>query len=122
MARFDTSGLDELLADMQRMEQQTGPVAEAMTMAAAEIIKQSWQRSAEEHGYNDSRQTDRPNNIQDLVLAFPQEDGFCDFTDTDVHVSGVDVDHDHHCKRSNHDRKHDRAPCAAPEIFCMVTA
>lgn len=54
MARFDTSGLDDLLADMQRMEQQTGPVAEAMTMAAAEIIKQSWQRSAEEHEMRDT--------------------------------------------------------------------
>ena len=54
MARFDTSGMDDLLADMQRMGQQTGPLAEAMTMAAAEIIKGCWQRSAEEHGLRDT--------------------------------------------------------------------
>ena len=54
MARFDTSGMDALLADMQRMGQQTGPLAEAMTMAAAEIIKGCWQRSAEEHGLRDT--------------------------------------------------------------------
>ena len=54
MARFDTSGMDGLIADLNHMEQQTGPLAEAMTMAAAEIIKGCWQRSAEEHGLRDT--------------------------------------------------------------------
>lgn len=54
MARFDTSGMDDLINDMIRMGQNTGPVAEAMTMAAAEIIKRCWQRSAEEHGLRDT--------------------------------------------------------------------
>lgn len=54
MARFDTSGMDDLINDMERMGQNTGPVAEAMTMAAAEIIKGCWQRSAEEHGLRDT--------------------------------------------------------------------
>jgi hypothetical protein len=54
MARFDTSGLDDLLADMTRLEQQTGPVAEAMTMAAAEVTKRCWQRAATEEGLIDT--------------------------------------------------------------------
>lgn len=54
MARFDTSGMDDLINDMIRMGETTGPMAEAMTMAAAEIIKRCWQRSAEEHGLRDT--------------------------------------------------------------------
>lgn len=54
MARFDTSGMDDLLADMQRMGENTGPAAEAMTLAAAEVIKGCWQRAAEEHGLRDT--------------------------------------------------------------------
>lgn len=54
MARFDTSGMDDLINDMIRMGQNTGPMAEAMTMTAAEIIKRCWQRSAEEHGLRDT--------------------------------------------------------------------
>ena len=50
MARFDTSGLDDLINDMRRMEQDSGPAAEGLVMAAAEIIRQAWERSAQEHG------------------------------------------------------------------------
>ena len=51
MARMDTSGLDELISEMQRMGQDTGPVAEEMVEAAVEIIKQSWINAANEHGH-----------------------------------------------------------------------
>lgn len=54
MARFDTSGLDDLVNDMRRLEQDTGEVAEAMVMAAAQIIQRCWQRSITEHGLIDT--------------------------------------------------------------------
>lgn len=84
MARFDTSGMDDLLADMQRMGENTGPVAEAMTMAAAEVIKGCWQRSAEEHGLRDTG---------DLIasIGYPQAPtNFGDALGIDVYPQGKD--------------------------------
>ena len=54
MARFDTSGFDEVIADMIRLREDTGPVADEMLMAGAEEVKQAWKRSAENHGHRDS--------------------------------------------------------------------
>lgn len=54
MARFDTSGLDELIADMMRHGQHTGPVAEEMVNAAVEEIAAAWKASAEAHGLRDT--------------------------------------------------------------------
>lgn len=54
MARFNTSGLDQLISDMQRMGQETGPVAEAMVQAAAAEIRDAWRESAEAHGHRDT--------------------------------------------------------------------
>lgn len=54
MARFETDGIQELLDDMERMGQQTGPVAQAMTMAAAAVVKAGWQRAITEHGLIDT--------------------------------------------------------------------
>lgn len=54
MARFDTSGLDELIADMMRHGQHTGPVAEEMVNAAVEEIAAAWKESAEAHGLRDT--------------------------------------------------------------------
>lgn len=51
MATFDTSGITQLLNDMQRMTQGVGPVAEEMCMAAAEEIRKAWQKSGQEHGF-----------------------------------------------------------------------
>ena len=54
MARFDTSGLNELINDMRRLGQESGPVADEMLMAGAEAVAQAWKRSAEEHGHRDT--------------------------------------------------------------------
>ena len=45
MARFESSGLDDLISEMQRMGQQTGPVAAEMVQAAVDIIKEKWKES-----------------------------------------------------------------------------
>lgn len=51
MARVDTSGLDDVLAEMAKKEQLVGPVADRMLLAGAERVKDGWQRSAREHGH-----------------------------------------------------------------------
>ena len=50
MARFSTSGLDDIIQEMQRMGQNVGPVAEEMCMAAVEEIRDAWKKSADDHG------------------------------------------------------------------------
>ncbi len=54
MARFDTSGLDEVLSQMERMNQKSGEAAAAMLQAGAEQVKQSWKTAAETHGHRDT--------------------------------------------------------------------
>ena len=54
MARFDTSGLDELIAEMQRLGEASGEIAEAMVTAAVEEIRDAWKESAEEHELRDT--------------------------------------------------------------------
>ena len=54
MARFNTSGLDDVLADMKRLGELTGPTADKMLMAGAEQTKQAWRKSAEMHGHRDT--------------------------------------------------------------------
>ena len=51
MARFNTSGLDDVLAEMKREGELVGPAADAMLLAGAEQVKEAWRRSAEEHGH-----------------------------------------------------------------------
>lgn len=54
MARFDTSGLDDMVREMQRLGQDIGPVAESMVDAAVEEIKNAWKDSAERHKHRDT--------------------------------------------------------------------
>ena len=54
MAGFDTSGLDGLISEMQRLGEDTGPVAVAMVNAAVEEIRDAWKVSAEKHGLRDT--------------------------------------------------------------------
>lgn len=51
MAQFDTSGIKELINQMQRMGLGISDVAMEMCDAAAEEIRAGWKRSAEEHGF-----------------------------------------------------------------------
>ena len=54
MARFDTSGLDDLISQMQKLGQDEGPVAEEMVNAAVDVIRGEWRKSAEAHGHRDT--------------------------------------------------------------------
>lgn len=54
MARFDMSGLNSVIDEMRRLEEDTGPTAERMIMAGAEEVKKAWRRSAEEHNHRDT--------------------------------------------------------------------
>lgn len=54
MARFDTSGLDDLISEMQRMGETGGEVARTMVNAAVKEIAASWRETAEEHGFRDT--------------------------------------------------------------------
>ena len=49
MARFSTTGLDEIIDSMDKMGQTTGPLAQKMLFAGAEQIKIAWKKSATEH-------------------------------------------------------------------------
>lgn len=54
MARFDTSGLDDLIRDMTRMGERSGEIAHAMVDAGVEEIRECWRDSAEAHGHRDT--------------------------------------------------------------------
>lgn len=54
MARFDTSGLDDVLNDMKHLGELTGPTADKMLMAGAEQVKKAWKASAEKHHHRDT--------------------------------------------------------------------
>lgn len=50
MARFETSGIEDIMKDMKRLGETTGPVADEMLMAGAEEVKTSWKFAAAYHG------------------------------------------------------------------------
>lgn len=54
MARFDTSGLDGVLDEMARLGQESGEAADEMLRAGAEMVREAWKRSAQEHGHRDT--------------------------------------------------------------------
>ena len=54
MARFDTSGLDDLIREMERLGEASGEIAEDMVTAAVEEIRDAWKESAEENNLRDS--------------------------------------------------------------------
>ena len=54
MAKMDTSGLDELIREMQRLGQDEGPVVDEMLDTAAGIIREQWRETAKRHGHVDT--------------------------------------------------------------------
>lgn len=54
MARFDTSGIDSIISQMEAMGAQVGKVAEDMVQAACEEIKQAWREEIEARGMVDT--------------------------------------------------------------------
>lgn len=54
MARFETSGIDDVLEEMIRMGEATGETANEMLLAGAEVVKEEWQAAAEGAGLRDT--------------------------------------------------------------------
>lgn len=54
MARFDTSGIDGILQEMDAAGELVGPVADGMLMAGAEVVAEEWRRAAKEAGLVDT--------------------------------------------------------------------
>lgn len=54
MARFDTSGLDGIISEMEQEGELVGETADEMLMAGAEQVKIAWKRSAEMHKHKDT--------------------------------------------------------------------
>lgn len=54
MARFDTSGIDDVIRQMRDLQELAGPTADRMLMAGAEQVKIAWRQSAERHGHRDT--------------------------------------------------------------------
>ena len=54
MARFDTSGIDEIIKDMEDLGEDIGEAADEMLLAGAEVVKEEWRKSANKHGLKDT--------------------------------------------------------------------
>ena len=54
MARFDTSGIDGILQEMDAAGALVGPVADDMLMAGAEVVAEEWRRAVKEAGLVDT--------------------------------------------------------------------
>lgn len=54
MARFDTSGLDDLFKEMEREGELVGETADEMLLAGAGIVREAWKYSAAAHGHIDT--------------------------------------------------------------------
>lgn len=51
MARFNVTGLEEVIKDMAQMGEKAGRVADDMLIAAAEVVKETWKSSIKSHGH-----------------------------------------------------------------------
>lgn len=81
MARFDTSGIDDIIKDLTEMGEDIGPTADKMLMAGAEEVKKAWKAAAEKHGLRDTGQMidsigypKKPKNIDGIrsIDIYPQ--------------------------------------------------
>jgi hypothetical protein len=75
MARFDTSGLDDIIRDVTRLGASGEEVGDKMLLAAAEEVKQAWKQSAQAHGLRDTgdminsiNYPRKPKNVGDVKL------------------------------------------------------
>lgn len=84
MARFDTSGMDGLIREMERLGEASGEIAEEMVNAAVEEIRDAWKESAEEHKLRDT-------GAMIASIGFPQPvQRIGDVLYRDVYPQGVD--------------------------------
>ena len=84
MARFDMSGLDDIIRDMERLGQASGQVADEMLIKGAECVREAWRRSAEEHGHRDTGAM-----IESINYARPTS-GAGSAKSIDIYPQGVD--------------------------------
>lgn len=56
MARFDCTGIDKVIAEMEKIGEGIGELADEMLMEGAGIVADEWKKSADRHGINDTRQ------------------------------------------------------------------
>lgn len=54
MASFESEGFDEILADMKKMGELAGDVADEMLLEGAGILAQEWKLMARQYGFVDS--------------------------------------------------------------------
>lgn len=54
MARFNVTGMEAVIRDMHRMDQQTGRVADEMLMAAASVVTEARKNAIQSHGHIDT--------------------------------------------------------------------
>jgi len=54
MARFDTSGIDDMINELGKIGELVGETADRMLLAGAEEVKKAWKKSAEMHGLRDT--------------------------------------------------------------------
>jgi HK97 gp10 family phage protein len=54
VARFETTGLDELIKAMGALGELEGEIADEMLLAGAEVVKQEWKNAAEQAGHRDT--------------------------------------------------------------------
>lgn len=54
MAKFNVTGLEERIRELDRMGQATGPVADAMLTVAGKLVAEGWQYSVLQHGHFDT--------------------------------------------------------------------
>jgi len=54
MARFETSGMDEIIRELDRLGNDAEPVARRMLKAGAEKVKEAWKQAAKQHQLRDT--------------------------------------------------------------------
>lgn len=81
MARFDCSGIEQIIAEMERLGEDIGPLADDMLMEGAEIVADEWKKSADRHRLVDTEQMrdsigypKKPERIGDIrsIDIYPQ--------------------------------------------------
>lgn len=51
MARFDVTGMQDTIRELNRLGEEIGPTADAMLHAGGEVMVQGWQYQAAKHGH-----------------------------------------------------------------------
>ena len=54
MARFDVSGIDDIIHAFEKLNEDIGPMADEMLMKSAAIVKECWRGAAEQAGHRDT--------------------------------------------------------------------